>query len=247
MAIQNDGGGRYRNTRPPQRTSTPLSRLGVTKGASPRRATAPAAPQAPAATQTPVAQRQQAPQQYSMSTPGLYSTPLAAPEPVDPYAGMSDDDYLATGADSAYAAQMAALMKALQGYETDITAQRGKYDVDYGSTLKNLGWMKDDPATKDVDESGWNFNDQNTAAGRSFTNQQNDFAGRGLLQSSLYGKATEDLKRSLSDQKGGIDTSRGNFMSDLERQLGAYKNENTLSQQQARAEAIARRAGGISL
>lgn len=245
MAIQNDGGGNYRNTRPPLKRSTPLSQLGVTKGASATRAATPTAPRTPVAAATPVAQRQQAPQQFSAATTGLYSSPMSAP--ADPYAGMSDDDYLATGADSAYAAQMAALMKALQGYETDITAQRGKYDVDYGSTLKNLGWMQDDPATTDVDESGWNFNDQNTAAGRSFTNQQNDFAGRGLLQSSLYGKATEDLKRSLSDQKGGIDTSRGNFMSDLERQLGAYKNENTLSQQQARAEAIARRAGGISL
>lgn len=160
--------------------------------------------------------------------------------------GVSDDDYLASGADSAYTAQLAALMKAMQDYEADVTAQRGKYETDYGTTLKELGYRRDDPSTPE-DESRWMFDDINTAAGRSHTSQKNDFASRGLLQSSLYGKANDSLTRSLTDQLAGIDTSKQNFMGDLNRQLGAYKNENTLAQQQARAEAIARRAGGIGL
>lgn len=154
----------------------------------------------------------------------------------------SDDDYLASGSDAAYTAQLAALAKALADNEADITAQTTKYNVDYGDTVKNLGWIQDDPATKDVNEGAWNFKDLNTAAGRSFQNQQNDFAGRGLLQSSLYGTANDNLTRSLNDQLTGINTGKQNFMNDLDRQKTSFQNDNKLSQQQARAEAIFRRS-----
>ena len=158
---------------------------------------------------------------------------------------MSDDDYLA--GDSSYQAQLAALLKAVSDYDADATSQKTKYEVDYGDSLKNLGWTQDNPNTKDVNEGAWNFKDMNTAAGRAFQNQENDFAGRGLLQSSLYGTANDNLTRSLNDQLGGINTGRQNFLDDLSRGQAAYKNENTLGQQQARAEALQRRAGGITI
>lgn len=158
---------------------------------------------------------------------------------------LSDQDFLA--GDSNYQAQLAALLKALSDQQADSTAQQSKYNVDYGSALQNLGWSPDDPATADVNEGAWNFGDQNTAAGRAFQNQQNDFAGRGLLQSSLYGTANDNLTRSLNDQLGGINTAKQNFFDDLTRQGSAFAGENTLAQQQAKAEALARRAAGVSL
>jgi hypothetical protein len=166
-------------------------------------------------------------------------------------AAMSDDDWLA--GDSAYQAQLAALMKALSDSQADFTGQRTRYDTDYNDALRSLGWtneIADDPNTPDVDESrpgAWNFQDLNTASGRAFTNQQNDFASRGLLQSSLFGTALDNLQRSLNDQLGSINTGRTNFLDDLTRQETAAKNENTLGQQQARAEALARRAAGLSI
>lgn len=88
----------------------------------------------------------------------------------------------------------------------------------------------------------WNFNDQNTASGKAYQNQLNDFASRGLLQSSLYGQANNDLIRSLTDQLSGLETSKSNFMTNLAQQLSAYQNQNTASQQQAKADALARYA-----
>lgn len=157
------------------------------------------------------------------------------------------EDYLASGADSAYTAQMAALTKALENSQADLTAQRGQYDVNYGDSVKNLGYnqaIPDDPATSQNEAmtGGWNFTDTNNAAGRGFQNQQNDFAGRGMLQSSLYGTAQDNLTRSLSDQLAGMNTAKQNFGSDIARQGAAFGNQNTLSQGQAKAEAIARRA-----
>lgn len=155
----------------------------------------------------------------------------------------AEEDWLA--GDAAFQAQLAALIRASQDYDSDVTAQQTRYGTDYNDALKGLGWVQDDPATVDVNEGKWNFKDLNTAAGRSFQNQQNDFAGRGLLQSSLYGTANDNLTRSLNDQLGGINSAKQTFFDDLSRQQGAFKNENTLGQQQARAEALARRAASI--
>jgi len=179
---------------------------------------------------------------FSQNLGGAGGGGIASPSAALAAPAMSEEDYLASGADSAYTAQMAALQKALENQQADITAQQGKYNVDYGDSLKNLGWIQDDPTTPDVNEGAWNFKDTATAAGRGFQNQQNDFAGRGLLQSSLYGEANDNLTRSLNDQLGGINTGKQNFMDDLTRQQNAFTADNGLSMQQAKAEAIARRA-----
>ena len=234
MAIQNDGGGNVTTNRTKKVTS-PVS----TKPLSIRQMNTPAVPSI-----TPKAPSY-APQSGSFTPISGMTDTFGAAGGAD--GGMSDDDYLASGADSAYSAQIAALMRALEGQQADSTAQRSKYEVDYGSTLKNLGWNQDDPSTPDVDEGAWNFSDTNTAAGRAFQNQQNDFAGRGLLQSSLYGTANDNLTRSLNDQLGGINTSKQSFFDDLTRQGTAFQNDNTFAQQQARAEALQRRAGQIAL
>ena len=165
---------------------------------------------------------------------------FSAPEPE-----ISEEDYLA--GDASYLAQIAALKKAMEDYSADSGAQKSKYETDYGDTLRNLGWTPDNAETADVDEAAWNLTDQNTSAGRAFTNQQNDFAGRGLLQSSLYGTANDNLTRSLNDQLGGINSSKQTFMDDLARQLSAFTSDNTLSTQQAKAEALARRAAGVTI
>jgi hypothetical protein len=155
----------------------------------------------------------------------------------------SEMDYLS--GDGSYQAQLAALIRAASDYDTDVTSQKTKYDVDYGDALKNLGFIQDDPGTADANESKWNFGDLNTAAGRSFQNQRNDFAGRGMLQSSLYGTANDNLTRSLNDQLGSVNNAKQSFFDDISRQQGSYKTENTLAQQQARASALDRRAAGI--
>jgi hypothetical protein len=152
---------------------------------------------------------------------------------------MTDVDYLA--GDSGYQGQLAALMKALEDYRADTTAQGSRYDVDYGKGLKSLGWndLDGDFATADGE---WDLDDPNTAAGRGFTSQRNDFASRGMLQSSDYGRANDLLMRNLNDQRSSMETGRNRFTQDLASQLSAFENENNSAQQSARNEALMRRA-----
>jgi hypothetical protein len=157
---------------------------------------------------------------------------------------MTDEQYLS--GDSQYQLQLAALQKALGDEQADTGAQQSKYNTDYSGAVKQLGWMQDDPTTPQ-NEGAWNFQDTNTSAGRAFQNQQNDFAGRGLLQSSAYGTANDNLTRSLNDQLTSTNSAKDSFLADLARQQGTFASDNGNQVQQAKIEALARRASGVSL
>lgn len=197
------------------------------------------APTAPASSPAPAPQQSSSPN-YSYDSGGSYggySAPASAPTPPPP----SPDQWMNAGADQAYQAQISALAKALSDYRADNQHQQDQYNTDFSKSLDTLGWTPGANAT-DVNGGSWNWNDQNTASGKAYQNQLNDFASRGLLQSSLYGQANNDLVRSLTDQLTGLQTAKSNFMTNLAQQLSAYQNQNTASQQQAKADALARYA-----
>lgn len=151
-------------------------------------------------------------------------------------AAPSEEDYLA--GDGSFQAQLAALKGALERYTADASLQRTNYQTDYGSSLRDLGYTEG----LDGAPGQWNWNDQNTASGKSYQQQLNDFASRNMLQSQGYADAASDLERQLNQQYGQMATNKTNFMTDLDRQLANYSGENTAAVNAARAEAIARRA-----
>jgi hypothetical protein len=190
---------------------------------------------APAAAKPPVASNPQA--QFNNSLLGGGGGGAA------PASATDSTDYL--NGDAQYQLQLASLMKALNDEQTDVTNQQTQYNNDYETAVKNLGWEQPDP-TNAADQGQWNFGDTNTAAGRAFNNQQNDFAGRGLLQSSAYGTANDNLTRSLNDQLASTNTAKTNFLNGLTQQQNSFKTDNQQQQQQARIDALNRMAAGVS-
>lgn len=164
------------------------------------------------------------------------SKAIADTEPVKPKTP-TEEDYLK--GDATYQATVSALAKQLTNYETDVEAQKGKYGIDYNEAVKNLGYVA--PTAKGA-EASWNWDDPLTASGRGMQNQLNDFASRGMLQSSGYANAFNDLGRSLMDQYTGMTSAKTTFEDDLARQLTTTKDENTAALQAAQAEALLRRA-----
>ena len=144
----------------------------------------------------------------------------------------SEEDYLA--GDSGYTTQLSALQSALQRYIADSDFQRKNYETDYGKSLRDLGY--------DEGKKAWNWTDQLTASGRGYQNQLNDFGARGMLQSSGYADAFNELQRMLNQQYDSLSSAKTTYMTDLDNQIANYKGESTASQQAARAEALARRA-----
>ena len=167
---------------------------------------------------------------------------------------MTDEDYL--GADAMFQAQKNALQAALDAYLADSAAQRQSYNTNYGESLRKLGFTGDkgalDKAKWDetdqrfeidnapIASASWNETDNLTASGRGFENALNDFASRGMLQSSAYGRARNDLMRNLNEQLASTAGARQTAMSEFDRNEAAKKQEKQTSESQAAQETLAR-------
>lgn len=180
---------------------------------------------------------------------GAVFDPNAAVAPV-----MTDEDYL--NSDSMFVAQKNALQAALDAYLADSAAQRQTYNTNYGESLRKLGFTGDkgalDKAKWDetdqrfeidnapIASAAWNETDNLTASGRGFENALNDFASRGMLQSSAYGRARNDLMRNLNEQLASTAGARQTALGEFERADAAKKQEKQMSETQAAQETLAR-------
>ena len=171
----------------------------------------------------------------AMGGAGFGADPGAGAAPV--VTAPSEEDYLA--GDSGFQTQSSALSAALQRYLADADFQKNTYETDYGKSLRDLGY--------DEGSSKWNYDDKLTASGRGYQSQLDDFGNRGMLQSSGYADALNELQRMLGQQYDTLKTGKQTFMSDLSNQTANYRGENTSNVQAARAEALQRRASQYGL
>jgi hypothetical protein len=129
----------------------------------------------------------------------------------------------------------AALRNAQELFRADQAAARGRFDVDYGKAVQDLGWIANPEGGGRWDE-GELFTSQGkeTASGRAFSNQLNDFASRGLLQSGLFSAQRNALQNEMSDRLKSQEQTRTRFSEDL-----GTKERNFLAEQEnARMEAL---------
>lgn len=154
----------------------------------------------------------------------------------------SESDYLAN--DSTYIAEKsgidATLAAALAAYSRD----RAAYNADFSGALRNLGWQFQDPNAWESNPGAgsWREQDLTGAYGAAYNNQQNDFAGRGMIHSSMYGRALEDLLSSFDRQRNQMLASRTGQLNDWQAQEQAARDEARVGGDQAWAAAMARRA-----
>lgn len=167
--------------------------------------------------------------------------------------------------DTSFALQKAALDAALQKAISDIGTQRDRYNIDYGNSLRKLGFSgnsgvldtaKFDPTSgKWSDAAGatiaapgnWNETDVTTASGRGFHNALNDFAARGMLQSTAYNRARNNLERNLNEQLSSAAQARQQALADWSKGETEAANTNKAGIAQSRAEAAARIKASLGL
>lgn len=200
-----------------------------------------------------------APWLASARTPTASATtpaPQPAPQPAPAYYGggggngsygvasavaapprLSDDEWL--GQDSQYNSAVAALEQKLRDFEVENTSTREKGTQDYDNSLLRLGWIK---PTEKGGVGSWNQEDRSTAYGNAYQGQMGDFASRGLLQSTLYDQARNDMLGNFNRQRTDMDTAQTNFLEELARALSTQKSDTQLGKDQARVQALARRA-----
>lgn len=157
---------------------------------------------------------------------------------------LSDDDWLAQ--DSQYKSAVSALEQKLRDFEVENASTREKGTQDYDNSLLRLGWVK---PTEAGGAGSWNQEDRSTSYGNAYQSQMGDFASRGLLQSTLYDQARNDMLGNFNRQRTDMDTAQTNFLEELARALSTQQSNTQLGKDQARVQALARRAaaeGGVA-
>lgn len=136
-------------------------------------------------------------------------------------------------ADSAYAAQVAALNRALENFQANQALGADIQGQDYSKGLRNLGW--------NAGTGQWDVEDKYQGYGGATNAARQNYAGRGMLRSSGYGTTRANINRSFGEQKTGMDQSMQNFRTQQARDLAQYSTENKDAQLLAREAAIQRR------
>lgn len=122
--------------------------------------------------------------------------------------------------DNVYQDQLSSLQKELQDYIVGNKGSRQRVQQDFATAQDRLGTEKT----------------------RALEQMQNDFASRGLLNSSEYLDSVGKYNTDFTQRLGDLSTDEQRNIQDLLDSLGAYKRSNTNERQNARAEAIRRRA-----
>lgn len=133
-------------------------------------------------------------------------------------AAPSISDFL--GEDETYQSQLAALTKALANYQSQMGERTGEYNTEFARRLSDL-----------------NLTEQ-----RNTSDQADDYAGRGLYISGLYGRARGDLERDFDNREGDMNLAKNQFLSGLNRDFTNFQEENNLSRQRAQQDALNRRS-----
>jgi hypothetical protein len=83
------------------------------------------------------------------------------------------------------------------------------------------------------------MNEQKRVSG---IDQQNDYASRGMVRSGLYATADSDRLNGYARQQSQLDLSKQAYLTGLHNDTANFQTQQQLGQQQARQDAINRRA-----
>lgn len=119
-----------------------------------------------------------------------------------------------------YQQQLRHMNMAAQQFLSEITRQKGKVESEFGEGKKQLA----------------------TQRGRDLTSIKDDFSGRGMLFSGLYGNKLGEYEQDYQTALGDLTRQRSNLLGDIAAEQNRYNTEKKITEEQARREAIRRRA-----
>jgi len=175
--------------------------------------------------------------------------------------------------DSAYNAQIAAIQRALQDFETGAQTRGERYGQDFTTGLQRLGYrpgegfqampnilealsarqMGADGAEGGVSlpAMGGSFDiegqyDPYTAAAQGTRGLRDDFAGRGTLRSSDFARNFGEFQNRLNQQLESMETARTRFGQDLATDVSRERSATQDRLQAAQRDAMMRAAMGAA-
>lgn len=128
------------------------------------------------------------------------------------------DQYL--GTDAAYQQAVSGSKRSLSDFLSDIGRRRGEAGTQYGQTR----------ASMERDRK------------QQLEDLRDEFASRGLINSGLYGQEQGDFQNRFTEQMSALDQQQAALLADLLTQETNFRRESDLATQQAKQEALLRRA-----
>lgn len=122
--------------------------------------------------------------------------------------------------DADYQNQLAQFANNLAQFMADATRRQGIIESDYGTSKKAM----DDQKVIDLN------------------NLEADYGARGVLRSGLYGKAVGDYNTEFGNRATDLLNKEKQGLGALDQERSRYQTQNTLQSQQAKEQAIRRRA-----
>lgn len=154
---------------------------------------------------------------YAANSSGSYGAVPAVPAAT---AGPVPDINAYLGGDTTYQQQIKQFAKALSDFEADAGRRRGILESDYGTSKRALGDQR----------------------GLDLKNLEEDYGSRGMIRSGLYGQAVGDYEKEFGERSADLERRQQEALNMLLQEQSQFGQQNTLSQQQAREEALRRRA-----
>lgn len=127
--------------------------------------------------------------------------------------------------DTTFQQQLANFNKSKSDYQAQYNRQTGITKRDYSDMIRSL-------------------NRQGT---QDRVDQQNDFAGRGILKSGVYAKALGDYNTEFNTKMKNLQTGQSDKLGDLSMQRTNFLRQLTLEQQAAKQDALRRRAAKLGI
>jgi hypothetical protein len=127
--------------------------------------------------------------------------------------------------DTTYQQQLANFNKSLSDYLAQYNRQTGITKRDYGEMIRAL----------------------NTQGTQDRVDQQNDFAGRGILRSGVFAKALGDYNTEFNARMKNLQTGQSDKLGDLAMQKTNFQRQLNLEKQAAKQDALRRRAAQLGI
>ena len=182
--------------------------------------------------------------QIDSNATGQYGTvqgtvePTPAPKSI--YDMGADEQNSLIAPDQDYSSELAAYLSALNSLNAGLDLESTDMGNAYKKNLTDLGWRDNGDGV--VDANDWDRYNLGTAYGSSYANTENDFSGRGMLDSSAFLEALQRLQTDFNDQKTGLDTSNASQTADIALRRGTGKSTYESNLASARSQALARYA-----
>lgn len=109
-------------------------------------------------------------------------------------------------ADTNYQRTVADLARARTDFEAQQKLVRDQYDRQFGDAKRRMGFRQ--AKGKAAGTEDWSTDPNEGAYGEALYANENDFAGRGILRSGMFGQATTNIGNEFKDRLAALNASR---------------------------------------